>query len=150
MVVVFEWTEERNNRLTALYRDGLSFTLIAAKLGCSRNAAIGRAHRMKLAAREPTTVIEKIARKVVRTMSAPPVIVKAIPVRRPIVPLSRVTGHECEITELTDRSCRFPMWAHDEPHGFDRREYCGAPEADLYGGKPYCHYHARVCSPERQ
>ena len=42
------WNEDRIGRLEALYRDGYSFTLIAAEIGMSRNATIGKARRLEL------------------------------------------------------------------------------------------------------
>lgn len=44
----FEWTEARIAQLKAGITDGKSFAVIGAELGCGRNAAIGKAHRMKL------------------------------------------------------------------------------------------------------
>lgn len=48
----FAWTVERLDVLRDLHARNYSFSYIAAELGCSRNAAIGKAHRLKLPARE--------------------------------------------------------------------------------------------------
>jgi GcrA cell cycle regulator len=42
------WTEEFSGRLISLVGDGVSFSQIAAQMGVTRNAAIGRAHRLGL------------------------------------------------------------------------------------------------------
>lgn len=43
-----EWPEESVNILTNLWSQGLSAAVIAAELGKTRNAVIGKAHRLKL------------------------------------------------------------------------------------------------------
>ena len=50
------WTDERVEALKKLWADGLSASQIAAKLGgVSRNAVIGKVHRLKLAPRAKST-----------------------------------------------------------------------------------------------
>ena len=50
------WTDERVELLKKLWADGLSASQIAAKLGgVSRNAVIGKVHRLKLSARAKST-----------------------------------------------------------------------------------------------
>ena len=49
------WTEARTELATQLWKDGQSATQIAARLGgCTRNAVIGRIHRLGLAGRPKT------------------------------------------------------------------------------------------------
>ena len=46
------WNDERNDVLKALWKDGLSASQIAGKLGgVSRNAVIGKIHRLGLEGR---------------------------------------------------------------------------------------------------
>lgn len=47
---LFDWTEKADADLRKMHADGYSFQYIAKTLGCSRNAAIGKAHRMGLVA----------------------------------------------------------------------------------------------------
>ena len=48
-----EWTDERTQMAVKLWREGISATLIAGRLGdISRNAVIGKCHRLGLL-REP-------------------------------------------------------------------------------------------------
>lgn len=50
------WTEERIERLKTLWADGLSASQIAARLGgITRNAVIGKVHRLGLAGRATTS-----------------------------------------------------------------------------------------------
>src|SRR6185312_3370416 len=69
------WTDEtRVEQLKLLHAQGYSFTDIGAKIGCSRNSAIGKAHRLGLT--EP---------KVKRA--------KHVPQRKPIVRIVRMNGN---------------------------------------------------------
>ncbi|MEO0542970.1 MAG: GcrA family cell cycle regulator [Pseudomonadota bacterium] len=63
------WTDERVETLKKLWADGLSASQIAAKLGgVSRNAVIGKVHRLKLAPRAKST--KQAAPKVKRVPSS--------------------------------------------------------------------------------
>lgn len=56
MEIHVSWTDERVDTLKKLWADGLSASQIAAKLGgVSRNAVIGKVHRLKLAPRAKST-----------------------------------------------------------------------------------------------
>ncbi|HSU06852.1 MAG TPA: GcrA family cell cycle regulator [Acetobacteraceae bacterium] len=46
-----EWTEDTIQRLRALWSDGLSTAEIGRRLGISKNAVVGKAHRLELSAR---------------------------------------------------------------------------------------------------
>ena len=46
-----DWTDERISELTKLWNDGLSTAEIGKLLGISKNAVVGKAHRLRLAAR---------------------------------------------------------------------------------------------------
>jgi GcrA cell cycle regulator len=46
-----EWTEESIQRLRALWAEGLSTAEIGRRLGVSKNAVVGKAHRLDLTAR---------------------------------------------------------------------------------------------------
>jgi len=145
----FDWNDQQSERLQALYDSGLSFTQIAADMGCSRNAAIGKAHRMHLAAREPVLFVKKsprprVAHRVIDTIKE----VFAVAAKK-TEETAPAKDYRCSITELNDKTCRFPMWAFDAPlHG--ERFYCGVPEAELSTGQPYCRKHAQLCNPQRQ
>ena len=45
------WTEARKARLTELWGDGVSAGLIAKHMGLTKNAIVGKAHRMELPGR---------------------------------------------------------------------------------------------------
>lgn len=46
-----EWTNETINRLSALWADGLSTAEIGRRMGISKNAVVGKAHRLLLSPR---------------------------------------------------------------------------------------------------
>ena len=61
------WTEERVSQLTKLWDDGLPATDIAAQMGVSRNAVIGKAHRLGLPKRTRPASVAAAARPKVET-----------------------------------------------------------------------------------
>ena len=64
------WTDERVELLTKLWAEGLSASQIAAQLGgVSRNAVIGKVHRLKLSGRGKTTKAQPRAPKAANTAS---------------------------------------------------------------------------------
>ena len=69
------WTDERVELLKKLWTDGLSASQIAARLGMgvTRNAVIGKVHRLNLSGRQPVqrSAAPRAARKGPREPSAP-------------------------------------------------------------------------------
>ena len=153
------WTDERVELLRKLWSEGLSASQIAAQLGgVSRNAVIGKVHRLKLSGRGRTTASAPRAKKAstgpakatvrpTRTITASigatalqvqfdaePVARQVLrPVQDVVVPISR----RLELTQLTERTCKWPIGdpLKEEFH------FCGndSPEAS-----PYCTFHARL------
>jgi GcrA cell cycle regulator len=59
------WTDERVEQLRKLWADGLSASQIAAQMGgVTRNAVIGKVHRLKLSSRGKSTSSQPRAKKV--------------------------------------------------------------------------------------
>ncbi|MGH6762982.1 MAG: GcrA family cell cycle regulator [Phyllobacterium sp.] len=66
------WTDERVELLKKLWAEGLSASQIAAQLGSvSRNAVIGKVHRLKLSGRGKTTSTQPRVKKVNPVSSTP-------------------------------------------------------------------------------
>ncbi|KAB2657310.1 GcrA cell cycle regulator [Brucella tritici] len=66
------WTDERVELLKKLWSEGLSASQIAAQLGgVSRNAVIGKVHRLKLSGRGKTTTAAPRSKKVNTVAAAP-------------------------------------------------------------------------------
>lgn len=99
------WNEDRIARLKTLWTDGQSATQVARDLGngITRNAVLGKVHRLRLSADRPTPA----AQAVVRPASPPP--------RRDAgqAPLAEVAtgGDPCAVTLLAvgRRQCRWPL-----------------------------------------
>jgi GcrA cell cycle regulator len=149
------WTDERVEQLKKLWADGLSASQIAAQIGgVTRNAVIGKVHRLGLSGRNKTTApqpqrVRKPARPPSVTFTAPAVegnIVRSAEQRFPttleqeerlpddiVIPVSeRVT-----IMELRESMCRWPMGDPTTPEF----RFCGQR---AIAGLPYCTHHARV------
>ena len=157
------WTDDRVATLTKLWADGLSASQIAKQLGgVTRNAVIGKVHRLGLSGRaKPSSPARKAAArktaassasraraaskskpKSVRAPSvprAPRVVVKA-PVPPPPPPLEAKpmsNGEFATIMTITEHMCKWPI---GDP-GADNFRFCGRktdPE------EPYCLAHSRV------
>ena len=58
------WTDERVELLKKLWSEGLSASQIAAQLGSvTRNAVIGKVHRLKLSSRGRSTAAPRVRRR---------------------------------------------------------------------------------------
>jgi GcrA cell cycle regulator len=147
------WTDERVEALKKLWQDGLSASQIALEIGggVTRNAVIGKVHRLGLSGRgQPTTTIKRQRRthsSAPRRPRQPASIGNlalqhdydafAEPVPRPrrdvVVPISKRLSLEM----LTERTCKWPI---GDP-GQEDFHFCGN---DSLESGPYCEYHAGV------
>jgi GcrA cell cycle regulator len=150
--------------LKRLWTEGLSASQIAARLGqgITRNAVIGKVHRLNLSGRapQPRSVAPRAPRKprepshpgrstalpslpsagnvalkaLLRPETAPrPALAEPQPVRLVDLPKDgRVT-----ILHLSDKTCKWPI---GDP-GSEEFCFCGHVPRD---GAPYCEYHARM------
>jgi GcrA cell cycle regulator len=133
------WTRERIELLKRLWTDGETATAIAARLRMSRSAVLGKVFRLRLrpakkaaaaSARSGTALLRR------RHKRRSPIKHRAKPAA-PAAPAAMPSGKT--LFELTNGSCR---WPHGQP-GTKTFHFCGAPGADLEGGRPYCERHAR-------
>lgn len=147
------WTDERVELLKKLWSEGLSASQIAGELGgITRNAVIGKVHRLGLSgrAKSPSSSaprprkarshshLMRISRPAVRGNTAlahafdyeydvePEPIDNIIPI-----------GQRRTLLELNENTCRWPI---GDPGGADFF-FCGGPPI---GGLPYCAYHSRI------
>lgn len=160
------WTDERIEELRKLWADGLSASQIADSLGgVSRNAVIGKIHRLGLSGRVKSarsaprrnanaprpaprpqspprvmavgsTVVKIVEREDAELAPEPEVYVEP--------PLAEVVPIHGGVTlfELKSCSCRWPI---GDPSSPDFR-FCGAR---TNGNETYCSVHAELAFPSR-
>lgn len=122
------WTDDRVALLTKLWGEGKTAAEIAKELGgVTRNAVIGKAHRLKLSNR--VSPIQQNNKKPVA---------KPAPVKKPKeVAAADAKRQKYALTDLGARQCRWPIGdPRDENFGF-----CGG---ESISGLPYCSEHAQV------
>ena len=106
------WTDGRLEQLKSLWSKGLSITQIGQEIGVSRNAVVGKVHRMGLPKRQsPIMRAEKA------------------PAPQPVNPVNAMTFQEWDRSKC--------CWPSGDPknNGFS---FCGAA---IVQGKPYCLAH---------
>lgn len=144
------WTDERVSLLRKLWTEGLSASQIAKQLGgVTRNAVIGKVHRLGLAGRATPSRPAKRPVRVARPRpaanpSAPrlrnPLAIGGATVPSVIIPhlepLPLDDGTNVTVLTLTDRMCKFPIGdPTDTDFAFCGRDVCSGP---------YCTDHARL------
>jgi len=161
-----EWTEELIIHLRALWDEGRSTAEIGRVIGMSKNAVVGKAHRLNLPPRpspirrEPGAQVSR-PRPIARGPTLPPLPAirpergAELPVPRPShslkLPLARqasadgsVSATVASVPEPESRPARgreIPCcWPLGEP-GKAGFRFCGAVAAP---GKPYCAAHAQL------
>lgn len=133
------WASEENvEQLKAYWSAGLSCSQISRAFGgeISRNAIIGKAHRLGLPTR--TTSHRTQRREIPRTPAKPRLVVVKAPAAQVMEeePVTLVDGSRVTIMTVTDRMCRWPI---GDPAAYDFH-FCGrSPKS----GSPYCEAHAR-------
>ena len=127
------WTDERVEQLKTLWSDGLSASQIARVLGdITRNAVIGKVHRLGLAGRAGPARAERprAARRSAIHVAAPlPEIIEEDPV-------VLEDGNFATVLTINDRMCRWPIGDPSE----NQFHFCGR---NPRSGSPYCEAHAR-------
>lgn len=116
------WTDEKVKMLEALLKEKLSASQIGERLGVSRNAVIGKAHRLNMKLRSHPEA--SAARRVVRQKPSAPTVFE---------PFLRPDGQLHDTLSITDRSCKWIV----EGHGKNAR-YCGHEAAPK---RSWCEYH---------
>ncbi|MCW8307939.1 GcrA cell cycle regulator [Acidiphilium sp. PA] len=163
-----DWTDDAIMRLRSLWDDGLSTAEIGRRLGISKNAVVGKAHRLDLPARpspirrDPATL--NVPREPApRRVSGPTLPSMAEPPEAPVSPATPAAASPAPaitpvaappvnrparpslvaaMTAPIRLSPRAPAccWPIGEP-GTATFRFCGEPALN---GKPYCGPHADI------
>lgn len=148
-----KWSEEKSDELRGLVAQGLTSTQIGKIMGVTRNAIIGRCHRLGLTLGQAGPGHKVRVRRAVPhrkptkvAVSGPPTAserVSEIKVRRQVLPygptrakpdaadhvLASISTYASELLQAGSGCCRYPL---SDGH------MCGARAVDL---KPYCERH---------
>jgi GcrA cell cycle regulator len=146
------WTDERTELLKKLWEEGLSASQIADRLGgVTRNAIVGKVHRlglsgrattsrMKTAWRRPKSTRRKRAAKTARRVQGNPAVrALFVPDAEPFIAgteLEIPLGERKSVATLAECSCRWPI---GDPNAADFH-FCGKAKVPSL---PYCEFHAR-------
>jgi GcrA cell cycle regulator len=138
------WNEERVALLRKLWAEGLSASQIAKQLGgVTRNAVIGKVHRLGLAGRATPS---RPAKRPVRA-ARPRVMGPSAPRLRPpssiphvvipdLEPLTFEDGKAANVLTLNESMCKYPIGDPTDPSF----AFCGRSAS----GGPYCLDHSRL------
>lgn len=154
------WTEERVERLKKLWADGLSASQIAGELGnVTRNAVIGKVHRLGLSGRAKPTrssaprprkpragggmrpqrggyvTVGNTALKADQELDYVP---RGKPAPAPLAELVIPVAERKQLLELTESTCKWPV---GDPTAEDFY-FCGRHSEP--GSGPYCEHHGRI------
>ncbi len=125
------WTDERVNLLKQLWGEGKTAAEIAKVLGdgITRNAVIGKAHRLKLSSR--LSPIQQ------NTSKKPKTEIQAPRLAKPMAKLPEFKGKSLNLVDLEANMCR---WPNGDPQS-EEFSFCGH---GTVAGLPYCDTHCRA------
>jgi GcrA cell cycle regulator len=138
-----DWTDERIDALRKMWLEGMSASQVARQLGgVSRNAVIGKVHRMGLAGRDAPSRPRSLGGRPPsrhRTKMAPAIRSSAKRIVRPLEIAAPAFDVEPSATILTlsENSCRWPI-GDPETRDFG---FCGRA---CLGHNSYCAGHNQV------
>ncbi len=153
------WTDDRVELLKKLWAEGLSASQIAGQLGgVTRNAVIGKVHRLGLSGRATTSRVKpnrarrhkttranntprlglfSTSNAALRTLSNNPDAPREEPFRSQFVELVIPEEERVDLVDLKEGQCRWPI---GDPQEGDFH-FCGKSKSE---SGPYCDYHAEI------
>ena len=149
------WTEERVELLKKLWAEGLSASQIAARLGgVTRNAVIGKVHRLGLSGRATSSRSSSLRPRRTHVPRAPRATslmfgtrgatalkpqfdMELDPAPQPLEELVIPLHERASIMTLKESMCRWPIGDPGDPEF----HFCGRKKL---GTLPYCEHHARM------
>jgi hypothetical protein len=139
-----QWDEEKVANMLKLLNEGASTRVAAVALGTTRNAVIGKMHRLGLRVGSYNGWGKKAAEAQAKKQHRyrPRLSMFDMVIRpRPVIKFKKVPKVEvpgaraCTLMDLDHNTCRWPLWCDDG----EERLYCGAS----VDGKTYCTDHWR-------
>ncbi|MFP3944791.1 MAG: GcrA family cell cycle regulator [Alphaproteobacteria bacterium] len=131
------WTDERVEQLKQLWADGLSASQIARQLGgVTRNAVIGKVHRLGLSGRGAPARTSRPKRVTMPKPAVKPVIARPAPAAVED-PVTLADGNHANVLTIRDSMCKWPI-GDPAQSGF---HFCGRPTPH---GSSYCKGHAQL------
>lgn len=143
------WTSEMIDKLRQMWKQGLTTSEIAKKIGVSKNSIVGKVHRLNLTARpspikkKEDLALEQPAQKNVEkaakhTKSVKKVKIEPVEISPTVVMPTPVEKEGCiPLTELDNHTCRWPI-GDPRDEGFC---FCGKK---VRSGQTYCEEHAAI------
>jgi GcrA cell cycle regulator len=147
------WSSELIEQMTRCFHAGLSCSQIAGEIGVTRNAVIGKMHRLGLSRPKELVAAHTEQRRAARLARAKSprnwrpkrsrvsisaqheMLAEAFPVSEPVEEIPIYNGCGCTLLELGQAQCRWPI---NSPGAADFR-FCGNEPVK---GLPYCLGHA--------
>ena len=131
------WTEEKVNKLKELWTKGHTASEIAGLLGdTTRNAVIGKAHRLELEERAPSK--SKLNPQKKNITKSQPKLKGSASRKSKFNSILLDKNFEAEkptsLENLTDQTCKWPSGHPDEENFY----FCGRKPVDAF---PYCKLH---------
>lgn len=126
------WTDERVALLRKMWGEGRTAAEIAKELGdVTRNAVIGKAHRLKLSNRV-SPIQQNNKKPAAKSADARPAVRNVVKAPPPVIQVKAI-----KFIDLKERMCRWPLGDPKDPDFL----FCGC---DAAPGLPYCGDHARL------
>jgi GcrA cell cycle regulator len=129
------WTAENIAKLRLLWAGHVSTAEIGRQIGKTKNAVVGKAHRLSLRSR-PSPILRGVTPK--------PPAMRRLRAGEAVLPqLESVTQIAPALPEMpfpvalpSSRKCQWPLWGNDTPRA--EKEFCGERAVI---GRPYCRVH---------
>ncbi len=132
------WTEEREQKLRELWEKGYTASQIAEMLGgdTTRNAVIGKAHRLKLAARAASKQSKSLKKQdsVGGLNKQEGYISRKSRFKSLLLDKNFEVENPKKLEELSDKNCRWPIGHPDEKNFY----FCGRNHIKCFS---YCKLH---------
>ena len=150
-----DWSDDRIEMLKKLWENGLSAGQIAAELGnVTRNAVIGKVHRLGLSGRRKSPSLgaprqRKVRPQRVKPFALPPqahargnpALAHALDIEMEPDPIAYDNivpmGQRLSLLQLSEATCHWPIGDPETENFF----FCGGKSLK---GLPYCAHHSRV------